>query len=110
MIGTFVSDGEFVDYTPGSAVAAGDVVVQAGLVGIATRPIAANTPGALAVGGIFDLPKATGTSSGIAVGTVVYWDATNKVVTATASGNTQLGKMAKTAADGDAVARVLLTP
>ena len=49
------------------------------------RPIAANTPGSLAVAGVFDFPKATGAGSGIAAGTKVYWDATNKVATATAA-------------------------
>ena len=39
---TFVQDGCAVDYTPGVAVAAGAVVVQGDLVGIAKRPIAAN--------------------------------------------------------------------
>ena len=70
---------------PTADVAAGDVVVQGDLVGVARTPIAANTPGSLAIEGVFDFPKATGAGSGIAVGTKVYWDATNKVATATAS-------------------------
>ncbi|MFQ3588264.1 MAG: capsid cement protein, partial [Fimbriimonadaceae bacterium] len=40
----FVHDGECIDYTPGAAVAAGDVVVQGDLIGVAKQPIAANTP------------------------------------------------------------------
>jgi predicted RecA/RadA family phage recombinase len=45
----YVERGETIDYTPGSAVAAGAVVVQGDFVGVAKTPIAANTPGALAV-------------------------------------------------------------
>lgn len=37
---TFVHDGRAIDYTPGGDVAAGDVVVQGELVGIAKTPIA----------------------------------------------------------------------
>ena len=38
---TYVHGGCAVDYTPGTAVAAGDVVVQGDLVGVVKRPIAA---------------------------------------------------------------------
>ena len=106
----FVSVGSAVDYTPSADVAAGDVVVQVDLVGVARAPIPANTLGSLVIAGVFDFPKATGAGSGIAVGTKVYWDATNKQATATASTNKYLGKTTKTAADGDATVRVRLTP
>ena len=106
----FVMEGGTVDYTPSSDVASGDVVVQTDLVGVARMPIAANTLGSLAICGIFDFPKATGTSTGIAVGTKVYWDTTNKVVTATVGSNKYLGKTTKVAADADATVRVQLTP
>jgi len=39
----FVQEGDVIDYTPSSAVAAGDVVVQGDLIGVAKQPIAANT-------------------------------------------------------------------
>ena len=104
----FVSEGRAIDYTPTTDVAAGDVVVQAELAGIAKRPILANTPGALAVEGIFDMPKAVGAGSGLATGIEVFWDVTNKVVTATAQNNTFLGKTVRAAADTDATVRVRL--
>ena len=106
----FVSEGRAVDYTPSADVAAGDVVVQADLVGIARTPIAANAPGSLAIEGLFDFAKATGAGSGIAVGTKVYWDAAVKVATATVGTNKYLGKTVQAAADGDATVRVRLTP
>lgn len=74
---TFVQEGGSIDYTPGSAVAAGDVVVQGDLVGVAKRPIAANELGALAVEGVFDFAKGGGVA--YTVGTILYWDDTGKI-------------------------------
>lgn len=105
---TFVHDGNAIDYTPGAAVAAGGVVVQGELIGIAKTAIAANVLGALAVSGVFDLPKATGVGTAITAGALVYWDATNSVATTTASGNKLLGKTIAAAADADATVRVRL--
>ena len=103
-------ESDCIDYTPTADVAAGDVVVQGDLIGVAPRPIPANTLGSLAVEGGFDFPKATGAGSAITAGTKVYWDATNKVATATASTNKIIGKTIKDAADGDATVRARLTP
>ena len=107
--GVFVSSGECIDYTPGSAVAAGDVVVQGDLVGIATRPIAAGTTGALAVSGIFDIVKASATV--FTVGQKVYWDAANKVaVTTDGTGTNKLiGKAVAAAGSGLTTVRVRLS-
>ena len=105
---TFVHDGSAVDYTPGSAVAAGDVIVQGELVGVARTPIAANALGSLAVDGVFDFAKATGGGTAITAGANVYWDDTNNVATTTAAGNKLIGKVVKAAADGDATVRVRL--
>lgn len=106
---TFIHDGDAIDYTPSADVAVGDVVVQGELVGLAKRPISANTLGSLAVTGVFDVPKATGASTAIAAGANVYWDATNKRATTTATGNKLMGKTIKAAADADATVRVRLS-
>ena len=108
---TFIHNGSAIDYTPGSAVAAGAVVVQGELVGVAKLPIAANVPGALAVTGVFDVPKATGGGSAIAVGSEVYWDAAEQVAkTDDESGaNKKLGKTVAVAGDDDATVRVRLS-
>ena len=105
---TFVQGGSAVDYTPGSAVAAGDVIVQGELVGVARTPIAANALGSLAVDGVFDFAKATGGGTAITAGANVYWDDTNNVATTTATGNKLLGKCVKAAADSAATVRVRL--
>ena len=101
----YVQKGEAVDYRPTEAVAAGDVIVQGSLVDVARLDIEAGTLGSLAVVGVLDVPKGTGA---IAVGTPLYWDATNKVATATQSGNQYLGKSVQVAESGDEVVRVLL--
>jgi len=104
----FVQDGRYVDYTPGSAVSAGAVVVQADLVGVAVRDIPANTLGVLAVEGVFTFPKATGASTAIAVGTTVYWASGTSTATATATSNKLIGKVVKAAVDADATVLVKL--
>lgn len=106
---TFIQEGSAIDYTPGADVAAGDVVVQGDLVGITRLAIKASVLGALAVTGVFEVPKATGGGTALGVGTIVYWDAVNIRVTTTAAGNKQLGKVVKAAADADAKVRVRLT-
>jgi predicted RecA/RadA family phage recombinase len=104
---TFVHDGRWIDYTPGADVAAGDVVVQGDLVGVAVRPIAANQLGALAVAGVFDFAKGAGVA--YTVGQILYWDDTNNVVTTTATGNKQIGKVVRAAASADTLVRVRLS-
>lgn len=101
----YYQDGDLINYTPSSAVAAGAVVILNDLVTVAPRPIAANALGAVAVEGVFKLPKASGA---IGQGAIVYWDATNSNVTTTSSGNKRAGKAAEAAASGDAVVPVLL--
>jgi predicted RecA/RadA family phage recombinase len=107
----FIQDGRYVDYTPGSAVTAGDVVVQGELIGIAKGDIAANKPGALSVEGVFDFPKATGGGSAIAAGVNVYWDVAEQVAKtdSEAGANKLLGKTTRAASDNDATVRVRLS-
>ena len=107
---TFVHDGNAVDYTPGSAVAAGAVVVQEDLVGVARTPIAANALGSLAVEGVFDFPKVTGVGTGIATGALVYWDVADTEAKADdeSGANKLIGKTVAAAGDDDATVRVRL--
>jgi predicted RecA/RadA family phage recombinase len=105
----FVQTGDSIDYTPATAVDAGDVIVQNDLIGVASVDIAASALGALAVTGVFDFPKDTGSASAIAAGKTVYWDENNEVATETAGGNTSLGKSVKAAGDDDTTVRVRLS-
>lgn len=96
-----------IDYTPSSAVTAGDVVVSNDLVLVAHKSIAANELGAMAAaGGVYDLPKETGTGKTFALGAKVYWDDTNNRGTSTATGNKQFGICTKAAGASDSTVRV----
>jgi len=64
---------DYIDYTPGSAVTAGAVVVVGPIVGIADNDIAASTLGALSIEGVKRVPK---TTAAWTVGLPVHWDAT----------------------------------
>lgn len=78
----FVQDGESVDYTPVTAVSAGQVVVIGSITGVAKLDIAANALGSLVVaGGVFDVAKVTGS---ISIWNLVYWDADGDPLNGTA--------------------------
>jgi predicted RecA/RadA family phage recombinase len=109
-VAQFIQQGISIDYTPGADVSAGDIVVQGDLLGVAQIDIAANQLGAVAVAGVFDIDKATGAGTGIAVGTKVYWDAANKQATASDGGgaNKYLGKTIAAAGETGVKVRVRL--
>lgn len=75
----YISGGvTYMDYTPGSAVDAGDVIVLGDVTVIAHHAISANTLGAVAVmGGIYE----ANASEPVALGKKVYWDASGGAVT-----------------------------
>ena len=109
-----VQEGSAIDYTPGSDVAAGAVVVQNDVVGVARTPIAANTLGSLATAGIVEVVHDAVTK---AAGTAVYWNATGNPVggtpgsgaaTLTAGGATFMGWAVQAAADTAKTVRVKL--
>jgi predicted RecA/RadA family phage recombinase len=108
MLAKYVQRGHEIDFTPEADVAAGDVVIIGDLAGIAKLDIKAGTLGALALVGVFDIPKATGEGTAIATGTIVFWDATNKIVTTAAGNNKYLGKTIIASTDNDAHARVII--
>jgi predicted RecA/RadA family phage recombinase len=104
----FIHEGDYIDYTPGADVACGAVVVQNDLIGVAVRPIPANTLGHLVVRGVFDFPKSIAGGSAIGSGLTVYWSAGLQQANTTSSGNKLLGKTVKAAVDADATVRVRL--
>lgn len=69
---TFYQSAGTVNYTPGSAVTGGDVVVVGNRALIAKCDIASGALGALASDGVFKVPK---TTAAWTVGLPVYWDA-----------------------------------
>ena len=87
-----------VDYTPGSAVTAGDVIVTSTTPRIAHLDIASGVLGALAAeGGVYEV---TGDAA-IAADKKVYWDDTNNKVTETSTSNKVFG-VTVTACSADA--------
>ena len=106
----FVQAGDAIDHTPVADVAAGTVVVQGDLIGIAKLDIKADTLGALAVVGVFDVAKESGGGVTFSVGQKAYWDDTNNLAVTTDGGGTNkyLGKAAVAAADADSSVRIRL--
>jgi predicted RecA/RadA family phage recombinase len=104
-----------VDYTPGSAVTGGDVVIVGGKVMVALADIAANNPGSLCDEGVFEFPKETGA---IAYGSRVFWKPSGSPVSGDASsgaasdvsGDYVAGLCVKAAGSDDKTVQVLLLP
>lgn len=70
------------------AVASGAGALIGAIFGVAKTAIAAGVRGPFCLTGKFELPK---DANAIGEGVRVYWDNANKVVTATAAGNTLIG-------------------
>jgi predicted RecA/RadA family phage recombinase len=104
----YVSPGDSIDYTPSSAVTAGDVIVVGEKVAIATTNISADELGSLAVTGRFKVAKATLSTSAITQGTGLYWDASGETVTETAGSNKKIGIASAAAAAAATTVEVLL--
>ena len=111
---TFIQEGKQVDYTPSSAVAAGDVVIDNGFKGFAARAIAANAGGALLVSGVVDLAHDAVQKE---IGDVVFWNATGDPVggtvgtgaaTKTRGANVLMGRCINQALATDTTVRVLV--
>ncbi len=104
---TFVHAGDLIDFTAAAAVAVGDVIVQGDLVGIVDRGLAIGEQGSLVVKGVLDFAKLTNVA--YTVGTILYWDDTNNVVTTTATGNKVIGKVVRAAATTDPTVRIRMS-
>ena len=68
----YIQRGEAIDYTPAADVAAGDIVQLGGLVGIAKLDIKANTLGALALTGVYEIALKDGET--VEAGDTIYFD------------------------------------
>jgi predicted RecA/RadA family phage recombinase len=96
----YVQHGTVIEFTPSSALSAGQpVLVGSSLLTIATQPIAANAAGSVATEGVWSIAKSTGNSTAINAGTVVYWDNANSVVTSNSTGTVRCGIAVGTAAN-----------
>jgi predicted RecA/RadA family phage recombinase len=103
-----ISEGNYIDYTPASAVAQGVVVVQADLVCVAENAIPANTLGALSTRGVYSINKLT--TDVVAAGAILYWDNANSRATITASTHKVFGRAIAAAGNGATKVLALLNP
>lgn len=86
----FRSTGDAVNFTAAADYDEGDVVViGTALLGVTPYPITSGDTAGVQVEGVFDMAVAD--DEALAIGVPVYWDNTNKVVTATATGNILFG-------------------
>lgn len=87
----YIQKGDIVDYTNnGSAVIAyGDVIVGEDRVFVAAEEIAVGATGGVHAEGVFEFTTSDATA--IVYGQKLYFDATNKVATATSTNNVAIG-------------------
>ena len=100
----YIQRGESVDLRPAREIAAGEIVIQNGLVGVAKIPIAAGELGSIALSGVFDVVKTA--HCAFSTGSAVYWDAARQ--SAVTSGDVLLGLAAESAKLTDSRVRVIL--
>lgn len=93
------TSGDRIDYTPGSALAAGEVVSLGTMIGVPAAPIAANELGVLHVAGVAKGVTCLGTDV-ITVGAQLFWDAGNSRLTLTETDNVYAGAAASASANG----------
>lgn len=106
MTSKFVQDGDVLDYTPGSAVVSGKMVVVGVRVGITLAAIAAGATGPLAVDRVFNYAKLS--TDVMAQGALVYYDSANDRLTTTSAGNTLAGYATAAAGNGATTVNVRL--
>lgn len=102
----YIQPGAQIAVTATAAIASGDFVRIGVLSGVAQGAAAIGDEVVLIRRGVFTLPKTS--AEAWTVGAAVYWDATNKVCTITANGNTLIGAAVAVAANPSASGDVLL--
>ena len=90
MKATYIQEGNNINYInlTETEIEAGSVIVFGVSVGIAASNIAPNEMGALAMKGIYEMPK---DDTDIKAGSAVYYNKTADKVTSTAANNTKIG-------------------
>ena len=105
--GTLISEGEIIDYTPASDIAAGTLVILNELVAYAQVPILADKLGAVMTEGIVELPCVA--VAAVTTGGLVYQiTATGVITTVSASTHRKIGVLAADKASSVTTLRVKL--
>ena len=103
----YIQDGESLTLTPTIDVNSGvGHLFGAALFGVAKANVAANTAGEFQTEGVVDIAKTSALA--ITTGTRLYWDATNKVVNATATAQQHVGIAVADAANPSATVKMKL--
>lgn len=106
MANQMVQEGTFIDYTPGSAVAAGALVLCTDRVFFCPRALAANELGSLMTEGVIRYEKTTGEAW--TLGQKLFWNSETGKLTTTSSTFKVAGYAAAAAASGDVEGLCLL--
>ena len=102
-----ISEGRTLDYTVADAdIASGQLVVINDIAGVAVTGGAVGETVAIAIEGVYALPKAAGN---ILQGKKVYFNATDKNIVATSTGNTFIGYAWEAATASDTYINVKLS-
>ncbi len=103
----FVQPGEMITVAaPVGGILSGAGLLAGSLFGVAATSQPEGDPVELATTGVYDLPKVSANT--FAFGAKVYWDATAKNCTSTATDNTLIGVAVAAAGNGAASVRVRL--
>lgn len=106
---TYIQAGDTLTLTPGAAVNAGiGYLFGTTLFGVAVENVAISTPGAFITQGVVEIAKTSALA--ISVGDLLYWDATNKVVNKTTTGQRAVGIAVTAASNPSSTVQMLLTP
>lgn len=88
---------------------AGEGVLLGGsLFGVAVDTVASGATGVVWTEGVFELTKTSGTAESFTLGKRIFWDDTNKKLTAVSTGNVCVGVVTEAAATDAVLGRVLL--
>lgn len=106
MANNYYCDSDIIDIIATADIKSGELVVKGGLIGVALTDIKNGEVGAIQRTGIWKLAK-NGTDT-FAQGDVAYYNATNKVITSTATSNTAVGVITAPVVSTDTEAYVLI--
>lgn len=102
----FIQPGDVVTIPAPADVASGSGVLAGALFGIASTDAISGQDLAIAVTGVFTMPKVS--AQAWTVGALIYWIAADRTCTTAPSGNTLIGKAVAAAANPSATGIVLL--
>lgn len=103
----FIQDGDTLSLPAPYDVASGAGAQIGNLFGVAVNDVLSGADGEFLLTGVIDLPKVSA-QAWSSIGTLIYWDNTDKVCTTTASTNLCIGVNVAAAANPSATGRVRL--